>query len=51
MKKAANSDSIIAHPVKINLPITVDFTFDLDWSQEESPPGKLANRSTRLEPF
>ncbi len=51
MMKAANSGSIIAHPVKINLLITFDFTFDLDWSQEESLLGKLANRPTRLEPF
>ncbi len=51
MKKAANSGSNVAHPVKINLLISLDFTFYLDCSQVESLLGKLANRSTRLKPF
>ena len=50
MKKAANSGSFIAHPVDINLPMTLGFAFGLDWRHEESLIKKLANRSTRLEP-
>ena len=50
MKKAANYGSFIAHPVDINLPMTLGFAFGLDWRHEESLIKKLANRSTRLEP-
>ena len=50
MKKAANSGSFIAHPVNINLPMTLDFTFGLEWRYEEFLIEKLANRSTRLDP-
>jgi hypothetical protein len=33
MKKAANLGSFIAHPVKINLPMTLDFNCGLEWRQ------------------
>ena len=49
-KKAANSGSFIAHPVNINLPMTLLSAFGLDWRHEVSLIEKLANRPTCLEP-
>ena len=51
MKKAANLGSFIAHPVKLNLPMTLDFNCGLEWRQQESLPEKLANRSIRVGPL
>ena len=44
--KTVNSSSFIAHSVKLNLLMTLDLTFGLDWRQAESIIEKLANRST-----